>query len=99
MRVNRRRSDIEIIGDVLRTGTNGAGKTRIMYRADMSYSQTEKYLCFLTDQGFLTKVSTGKSRSMYYSTDRGNELLSSIDRLSEILGFYDEDGYHIPAIS
>ena len=98
MRVNRRRSDIEIMGDVLRIGTNGAGKTRIMYHADMSYSQTQRYLFFLTDQGFLIKVVTGKSRTMYYATDRGNELLDSIDHLSEILGFYDVEQYHIPAI-
>ncbi len=98
MRVNRRRSDIEIMGDVLRTGKNGAGKTKIMYRADMSYSQTQKYLWYLTNQGFLIKVVTGKSRVMYYATDRGNELLKNIDCLAEILGYYGEEQHHIPVI-
>ncbi len=59
MRVNRRRSDIEIMADVLRVGKNGAGKTRIMYHTDMSYSQTQKYLWFLIDQGFLYQNSSG----------------------------------------
>ena len=46
--MNQRRSNIEIIGDMLRVGENGAGKTEIMYSANMSYSQLQKYLkqCF-----------------------------------------------------
>ena len=99
MRVNRRRSDIEIMADMLRMGKNGASKTRIMYHADMSYSQLQKYLWFLTNQGFLIRVVAGKSQAMYFVTDRGNELLESIDRLAEVLGLYDEDKYYVPAMS
>ena len=97
MRLNQRRSSIEIMADMLRLGKSGAGKTRIMYHADMSYSQTQKYLWFLTNQGFLIRVVAGKSRAVYYVTDRGNELLESIDHLSEVLGWYNEEEYHIPA--
>ncbi|MEE8414376.1 MAG: winged helix-turn-helix domain-containing protein [Dehalococcoidales bacterium] len=99
MRVNRRRSDIEIIADMLRLGKNGAGKTKIMYHADMSYSQTQKYLWFLTNQGFLIRVVSGKSRATYYLTERGNELLESIDHLAEILGLYEGEKYYAPAMS
>ena len=99
MRVNRRRSDIEIMGDMLRMGKNGAGKTRIMYHADMSYSQTQKYLWFLTNQGFLIRVVADKSLAKYYATDKGNELLASIDHLAEILGLYDNDKYHVRPMS
>ena len=42
--VSRRRSNIEIIADMLRIGENGAGKTEIMYSANMSYHQIQKYL-------------------------------------------------------
>ena len=42
--MHRRRSNIEIIGDMLRVGSNGAGKTEIMHSANMSYSQLQKYL-------------------------------------------------------
>jgi len=97
MRLNQRRSDIEIMADMLRLGKSGAGKTRIMYHADMSYSQIKKYLWFLTHQGFLIRVVAGNSRSIYYMTDRGNELLESIDHLSEILGWHDEEKRQIPA--
>jgi len=42
VRVNRRRSDIEIIADMLKVGENGAGKTEIMYSANMSYSEVPR---------------------------------------------------------
>ncbi|MFC1953325.1 winged helix-turn-helix domain-containing protein [Chloroflexota bacterium] len=95
MRVNRRRSDIEIMADMLRVVKNGAGKTRIMYHTDMSYSQTQKYLWFLTNQGFLIRVSVSKSHAMYYATEKGYKLLETIDRLADILGLYNEDNYYI----
>ncbi|MEE8352832.1 MAG: winged helix-turn-helix domain-containing protein, partial [Dehalococcoidales bacterium] len=36
MGVNGRRSNIEIMADMLRVGENGAGKTEIMYSVNMS---------------------------------------------------------------
>ncbi|MFC1984758.1 winged helix-turn-helix domain-containing protein [Chloroflexota bacterium] len=39
MKMNNRRSNIEIVADMLRVGENGAGKTEIMYSANMSYYQ------------------------------------------------------------
>ena len=56
MRVNQRRSDVEIIAEMLRIGERGAAKTKIMYNANMSYSQMKKYLRFLTNQGYLDSV-------------------------------------------
>ena len=99
MRVNRRRSDIEIIADMLRMVTNGAGKTKIMYHADMSYSQTQKYLWFLTNQGFLIRELTCKPGAMYFSTEKGMDLLESIDHVIEKLGLNDSDKYYIPSVS
>jgi len=76
MRVNQRRSDVEIIAEMLRIGANGALKTRIMYNANMSYSQMKKYLRFLTSQGYLDSVGTGNP--------------SVIDGFMEIFGLYDD---------
>jgi predicted transcriptional regulator len=49
-----RRSNIEVIADMLRLGE--AGKTEIMYSANMSYFQLQKYLAFLMQRGFIEKV-------------------------------------------
>ena len=37
-------------------GENGAGKTEIMYSANMSYAQIQKYLGFLLSHGFINRV-------------------------------------------
>ena len=83
--VGRRRSNIEIIADILRVGESGAGKTEIMYSANMSYSQIQKYLDYLVNQGFVVKVNMGNSMVAYQVTDRGFKLLQAIDNLMGIL--------------
>ncbi len=89
MKLNNRRSNIEIIADMLRTGENGAGKTEIMYSTNMSYSQIQKYLGFLMSQGFITKVKVGNPVVTYQVTDTGLKLLKSIDSVMGMLGWLD----------
>ena len=90
MRVNQRRSDVEIIAEMLRIGANGAAKTKIMYNANMSYLQMKKYLGFLVGQGYIDIVSAGNPSVTYQATDRGLNLLKCIDSLIEIFGLYDD---------
>jgi predicted transcriptional regulator len=84
--VSRRRSNIEIIADMLRVGESGAGKTEIMYSANMSYSQIQKYLDYLVSQGFINKVEMGNTVMAYQVTDSGLKLLQAIDTLMGMLG-------------
>ena len=84
--VGRRRSNIEIIADMLRVGENGAGKTEIMYSANMSYSQIQKYLEYLVNQGFVNKVNMDNTMVAYQVTGNGLKLLKAIDTLMEMLG-------------
>jgi predicted transcriptional regulator len=90
--MNRRRSNIEIIADMLRVGENGAGKTEIMYSANMSYAQIQKYLGFLLSHGFVNKVKVGNPVVTYQVTDKGGELLKNIDSIIEILEFRNGNG-------
>jgi len=90
MKMNNRRSNIEIIADMLRVGENGAGKTEIMYSANMSYSQLQKYLGFLMSQGFIDKVEVGNPVVTYQVTELGLKLLKSIDSVIEMLGWLDK---------
>lgn len=84
--VGRRRSNIEIIADMLRVGENGAGKTEIMYSANMSFSQIQKYLEYLVGQGFISRVDMDNAVVGYRVTDSGLRLLKAIDTLLEMLG-------------
>lgn len=89
--MHRRRSNIEIIGDMLRVGSNGAGKTEIMYSANMSYSQLQKYLSLLISQGFVDRLEVGNPVVTYRVTERGSTLLKSIDTILDVLEFKHDD--------
>ncbi len=93
MRINQRRSDIEIIADMLKVGENGAGKTEIMYSANMSYSQIQKYLGYLMAQGFIGKMKMGNPSVTYRVTDSGLKLLELIGNIKEMLGL--DDNYSL----
>ena len=90
--MNRRRSNIEIIADMLRVGENGAGKTELMYSANMSYTQIQKYLGFLLNHGLINKVEVGNPVVTYQVTEKGGELLRNINTIVEILEFRNGNG-------
>jgi predicted transcriptional regulator len=77
---------------MLRVGENGAGKTEIMYSANMSYAQIQKYLGFLLSHGFINRVKVGNPVVTYQVTDKGGELLRNIDSIIEVLEFRNGNG-------
>ena len=83
MNLERRRSSIEIIADMLRLGE--AGKTEIMYSVNMSYFQLQKYLNFLLERELIDKVTLGNPSVTYRVTQKGLGLLRSIDGILETL--------------
>lgn len=83
--MNRRRSNIEIIGEMLRVGENGVGKTEIMYSVNMSYSQLQKYLGFLISHGFINRLKMGNPSVTYQVTESGLSLRKSIETVLEVL--------------
>ena len=89
MRLDRRRSSMEIIADMLRLGE--AGKTEIMYSANMSYFQLQKYLSFLLERGLIDKVKLGNPSVTYRVTKKGLGILRSIDALLQALEFREPD--------
>jgi len=83
MNLDRRRTSIEIIADMLRLGE--AGKTEIMYSVNMSYFQLQKYLGFLLERKLIDKVTLGNPSVTYRVTKKGLRLLRSIDAILETL--------------
>jgi predicted transcriptional regulator len=88
MMIGNRRSNLQIIADMLRLGE--AGKTEIMYSANMSYYQLQKYLNYLLDLKLIDKVYLGNPSVSYRVTEKGFRLLKNIDSIQEILESSDE---------
>lgn len=77
MEISSRRSNLQVIADILRIrGT----KTAVMYGANLSYAQTQKYLGLLKSQQLLEEVDAGRKRK-YQPTQRGQQLLTLIESL------------------
>jgi predicted transcriptional regulator len=86
--MERRRSNIQVIADILRLGE--AGKTEIMYSANMSYFQLKKYLAFLLQLNLIDKVTVGNPTVTYRVTKKGLRLLRNIDGILEVLELGEE---------
>ena len=84
-----RRSYIEIIGDILRLGKST--EIGVRYSCDLSYYQSQKYLRFLVTRGFLEMDRGGNSRKRYKPTTNGEQLLSYIDDVRELMRLPDRD--------
>ena len=89
MGLDRRRTSLEIIADMLRLGE--AGKTEIMYSVNMSYFQLQKYLNFMLERGLIDKVMLGNPSVTYRVTKKGLRILRSIDTILETLDLRESD--------
>jgi predicted transcriptional regulator len=52
----------------------------------MSFSQIQRYLRYLVEQGFVNRVEMDGTVAAYQVTDTGLKLLKAIDSLMDMLG-------------
>jgi predicted transcriptional regulator len=76
--VNNRRSELDIIIDILKLSKEGAKKTNILYKTNLSYTQIQSYLPFLIEKDVLEECIEkikGKDYKLYKITPKGLNLL------------------------
>jgi predicted transcriptional regulator len=73
-----------VIYEILSLGVNGVSKTRIIFRANLSYALAEKYVRFLVKNGQLTQVDSDNS-TKYVLTAKGERLLELLVEVEEEL--------------
>ena len=81
---NNRRSEIEIVGEILKISLNGARKTEILYQGNLSFTQLQSYIPFLVEKQILEESlvkSNGSSYKLYNVTNKGMVLLEDINRI------------------
>jgi len=84
-----RRHQLEIIADILQAAKRGTNKTRIMYRADVNFKQTQKYLGKLMEKGLLTETKHERKK-LFQISDKGLEYLHKYNELKELLTIGDQ---------
>jgi len=81
------RSQWDIMANILRIAKSPDSKTHIMYGANLSFRQLERYLKLLVDGGFLSVTEERRSKVMrlFVTTDDGVSFLEAYRRLEEIV--------------
>ncbi len=75
----RRRSEYDIIAEILSVTQKGARPTRIMYKSNLSFEQKERYLSRLLGAGLI--AIEVKSPLVYNITELGNEWLKNYRKM------------------
>jgi predicted transcriptional regulator len=76
------RSRSDIIGLILEAANGGATKTKIMYKAFLSFAQLREYLSMLSEKG-LIEYQDGTQR--YRTTEKGIRLLHIYNQMNDEL--------------
>jgi predicted transcriptional regulator len=76
------RSRTEIVAMILEAANGGATKTRIMYKAFLSYAQLREYLSVLIENNLLEFL---EGLQTYKTTEKGFNLLKMHNEIGELL--------------
>jgi len=81
-----KRSDIDIIADILTVAKKVTGKTRIMYNCNLSYRQLKLYINFLLEIGLLDSHFENKShRISFRITSKGLKFIGAYSKLIALM--------------
>jgi len=80
-----KRSNYDIIADILRVCRSPTGINIIMSDANISFSQTKKLFPLLLERGFLSSLN-GRPQ-LYSTTEKGMVLLLAIENVQIMLGY------------
>ena len=76
------RSRTEIVSMILEAANGGATKTKIMYKAFLSYAQLREYLSVLIENNILEYLEGNQT---YKTTEKGLNLLRMHNEMNELL--------------
>jgi predicted transcriptional regulator len=76
------RSRTEIVGNILDAANGGATKTKIMYKAFLSYGQLKEYLSVLIENNLLEYLD---GTHKFKTTEKGLNFLKMHNAIEELL--------------
>ena len=79
-----RRDRLQIMAEIIKLTKESQLKTRIMYSANLSFSQLNQYLSFLTDKGFI-RVRVENGKKLFEATTKGKKYIDNYVEMSNLL--------------
>ena len=90
-----RRSNIQVIADILAEAIKGASKTKLVYKANLNFKVMERYLRFLSDRNMIELLTNRGGRDKFITTQRGKEFLYHYSQVEDILKLFDQTSHRI----
>jgi predicted transcriptional regulator len=81
----KNRSRTEIVSSILDAANGGATKTKIMYKAFLSYNQLKEYLSVLIENNLIEYLEGNKT---FKTTEKGLNLLKMHNEMARIIIYY-----------
>ncbi len=76
------RSRTEVVANILQAAIGGATKTKIMYRAFLSFAQLKEYFLILEENGLL---QYNKEQAKFMTTSKGIKFLRIYEQLDNLV--------------
>lgn len=75
-----------ILESILKVALQGAKKTHIMYKANLSFDELQVYITRLIESGLLEqRMDEEEMKLMYFTTQKGKTLIEKMNQLREIV--------------
>jgi predicted transcriptional regulator len=79
-----RRDKLKIMAEIMEVAKESQLKTRIMYMVNLSFSQVNEYLKFLTKMDFL-RVYMDNRKKYYETTTKGDLYIENYSKMTALL--------------
>ncbi len=79
-----RRDRLGILAEIMETAKTKQGKTKIMYKVNLSFSQVNEYLAFLVEMGFI-RFQKESGKKCYETTSKGYNYVDNYVEMSQLL--------------
>jgi len=76
-----KRSESEIIAQILYSAEKEAKKTQLLYNANISYTHFTKYFNFLLEKEFIKLKIQRNTKKIYQTTEKGEHFLQDINNV------------------
>ncbi|MFH0748622.1 MAG: winged helix-turn-helix domain-containing protein [Candidatus Bathyarchaeota archaeon] len=81
--MGKKRSDMEILADILRVAKGGAKKSHIVYKANLNFKIVKNYLNILRSSGLIA-CPEGIDR-VFSTTEKGTEYINHFDAFKDYM--------------
>ncbi len=76
-----KRSESEIIAQILYSAEKEAKKTQLLYKANICYTHFTKYFNFLIEKEFIKIKDQNHAGKIYQTTEKGEHFLKDINNV------------------